>query len=383
MNAWEFLYIILLLFSFIEIFGSGLNFSSKKKCYNIAIILLILFAGFRWETGTDWDSYLYYYESNSSINDYIYYGEDFEFGFRIYNAILKSLFPYGSFTVYLLITSIVIFICQSIFIKKFISPQYLLFGLFLFYCFMVDDVCFVRQNFGRALGLMSLVYALDKKKNKSFLFAVLASFIHVSNIFFLFSYLLINWHISNKWIVVAIVCSILLGEVDVLTMVLEQLIGGIGIDMLERKAEGYSGLSGNHEALGVVDVQSMYYMSLLKKLIFIPIFLWLRHKIATTSYSRQYNGILNVVVLGYCIYFVTHSNAFIARMSANYSVLEYVLFAYLFVYFFMRYVRLKLVFVLVVAVYGYMKMDGNLSRFPDAFRPYYFIWEQPVRRTII
>ena len=119
----------------------------------------------------------------------------------------------------------------------------------------------------------------------------------------------------------------------------------------------------------------------MKKLMFIPIFLWLRHKVAAMNYTHQYNTILNVVVVGYCIYFVTHNNAFIARMSANYSLLEYVLFTYLFIYLFMKYAKVKLLFLLIIAVYAYLKMDSNLSRFPEVYRPYYFIWEQPIRRT--
>lgn len=126
----------------------------EKYIFYSFVIMFSILSFLRWEVGTDWDSY-YWYFNLGNLKEMNVIGEIL---FKYLNYYIY-IFTHN-YTVLLFIMASLIFIQYPILYKY--SKNKLLTILFL-YCIYLGNIFFVRQNIAVALIIVSLKYALEKK----------------------------------------------------------------------------------------------------------------------------------------------------------------------------------------------------------------------------
>ena len=149
-------------------------------------MLPILFIGFRYNVGTDYDNYVNTYNIIKNLNFFELIDYDWELGGKV---ILKiaSLFNYDK----LVFILIAVFNLLPIFmINKMYNYKYLAFSI-LTYNFLFLPFCMngMRQGISMSFILYSMFLLLNNKRKNSIIFFILAFLFHKSCILFLPYYL--------------------------------------------------------------------------------------------------------------------------------------------------------------------------------------------------
>lgn len=193
------IFIILMLFSFLELFR---NLKARRPILVFTATILILFSGLRWKTGTDFNEYLHLFENSVSQID----NSTFESSYYYISNILNS------YTLVLMFYSLFSIVFSFYFIKE---TKYPYSSIFLYYCFtfLSYNMGRMRQGLALSICMFSLIF-LFKKKNIKFLITVLlAFFIHKSAIVFLLLFILYRIKFSKKLIIsvssITIIASLL------------------------------------------------------------------------------------------------------------------------------------------------------------------------------
>lgn len=171
--------------------------------YTVLIIILILISGLRWDCGTDWDAYLYYYNSFRGFDESgsLIFSEP---GFEFINRLFRSLsMPY---TIYLIICAMPI-VFWGILLYKFdkCSPIALLSFFSVTYIGFLGGI---RQAL--AVGFMQLaiyLYLYKDKKYLSMLFIIIAWSFHKSALIGFAIYIIPNKLFNiNIYIIAILTC---------------------------------------------------------------------------------------------------------------------------------------------------------------------------------
>ncbi len=189
----------LLLFSLMT-FTSPPKDQKVKSLLIVSIIWLILYEGLRWEIGTDWGVYYDYFINNDNSSH-------MEPGFVLLNSIVRGIT--NSYTAFLLLQTIFFYSVLYRVIKHYSAIP--LMSLCIYYCIMLGYLGSNRQLIALFICFISLSFAFKQKIIPFLLFIALAFTFHTSSIIFLFAYLIINKHISNKWLILVCVISIIVG----------------------------------------------------------------------------------------------------------------------------------------------------------------------------
>ena len=159
-----------------------------EKVFWFTIILIALFKGLRWDTGTDFPQYYACFENVTWSNFYHFerygFGSDLmEPGYTFLNVLSKTIID--DYTIFLLWTNLAIMWVYGKTILTYV-PQYKFSCLALV---LISTILFpVRQTFAVATLLFSLRYIITKNLKK-YLFCVLIAFsFHRSAIFLIFMY---------------------------------------------------------------------------------------------------------------------------------------------------------------------------------------------------
>lgn len=196
------------LFFLLAIF-SCIDFSNKnKEKYStliIATILLVLLSGLRYETGTDWEVYFDYFNSETKIGEHY-----FEIGYQILNNIVR----YFTDNYNILLTIIALFIALIAYIIARYS-NFPLLALVGFYSLMF--VVFLggnRQAIAIALSIFSLRFIINRKLFKFLSVIFLASLFHFSVWLFTPVYFLAKKRFSSYFLFSLCIVSLILGQLS-------------------------------------------------------------------------------------------------------------------------------------------------------------------------
>lgn len=266
------------------------HFGSKKTKLKVQILQLIglffiLFAGLRWQTGTDWNNYIYYF----NIVDHLKIGRSgFEFFFELLARVTKFIFRNYQFM--LLITAGIIIGFSYKAISKF-SP-YPIFSVFLLYAYSINSSGFgYRQDIAIAICLFSLFY-IHERKLKPYLLCVLAAFLfHQSALIFIPVY----WIYNIKWnIKLTVLISVLIVVLYIIFNKFETIIGLFFSESLYKlELYGNEGNSGFRETIVGIFNRAI--------ILVFPFLIILNNKNKDTILLR---GLLNIFIFGLILYFI-------------------------------------------------------------------------------
>ena len=284
---------------FLCIFLDFLNV--KKKVRNrvlvLLVIMVVLFGGLRWETGTDWDQYLYHFTHSDLSNIFAQErggGRLLEPGFVLVNAIVKYLF--GTFWMYNLITTGII---QFIRYKmcKLLCGEFALTG----YCVMMilsSNYFSIRSGLGMGVALASF-YFIKERHFKGFALTNVASYlIHVQGIV-MFPFYWVG-KIKLKWYVfIAILLSLCLFgyffQAQFVSIASAFDGSNDAVTLASHYATQYETVSDGSRVRGM--------STILMNFLFASIFLFVREK-KRMGGDFWYNGLLNMFLVQTGIYVV-------------------------------------------------------------------------------
>lgn len=290
---------ILILLSLFELIDKSALY--KRIALVTGSLLMVLFAGLRYQVGTDWDAYF--------INYKLYYW-DTEWGYKYLNLFFSKHLD-APFNVFLLFYNGVSLLLITKFIKN-LSGYYVI-ALLVFYSdlFMYYNLSGMRQAMATSLTCFALIFAVKKQMKFFLIIIVIAAFFHVTSLIFIFAYFIPRKSLSLKNIFFIGVGFI------VVAFTLNNFIESI--DYLSRKSEYYTEIQEN-----ATNLPMLFAVGLAKRGVIIVIFLLLYKELKNVPNLPYF---FNIYLIGFIIYASLYmiSPDFGVRFSSYYTVLDMIL----------------------------------------------------------
>lgn len=283
------IYGFLLLIGILDIKYDGkLNQISNNKILYFSIVILTLFRGLRWETGTDWEQFYDVFKSidkDTALYFVRYGGEVLEPGYSLLNYITKTYIS-DSYTSFLLLSNFIILICFYKFSQK-ISERYQC----LFFSLLITSSQFfpLRGNIAGAFLMLGTLCFYQKKYIKFIWYVFLGLSFHKSIIFLLPFILASRIYIKDLYIFIVYLSipflniSFLFSTINQIALIVTLLSGDY-----ESAIEKYT----NYEELDL----SFSYFSYILGLGYLLFFIFIRKYSKNTPIKNIYNIYFNLFI---------------------------------------------------------------------------------------
>jgi hypothetical protein len=276
----------------------------SKALYILSAILLVIFVGGRYKTGTDWESYYEYFNNNdfswdlgwSYINGYFY-----KLGLRFE----LLLFLISSLSIYFKLSKL-----------KVIGAESCLF-IFLIFPFIVSkDFGVLRQGFAISICFFAFFFLIKERIASFILLIILASLFHQSAIIFFVALLLVRFRFTGRQLLFIIFLSFISYIFDITYKLLHDYLLYFQFDWsVINKVQRYLFYSDDY-------VENVFpYLSVLKKLIvLLVVFLFMgkRHRD-----DKYFNGAFNLYFFGVCIFIALGDFSQLRRLAGYFELFEY------------------------------------------------------------
>ena len=354
------IFILTLLFlSFFDLIKSR----EHKIFYLVAIGVIILFSGLRWNTGTDWNNYFEYFKTEDNYHL-------FEPGYVFFVAFSKLLF--NNYTFFLLLSSTIILIFFGKSLYK-LSP-YPIFSIFLLISLVLPF--WVRQSFSLAI-LFYAFYSLTKENKKLFTSLVLlASLFHYSALIALPLIFFYDSFLSPKKVFTLLIIAVVISNFNLLSFVIDGIIQIIGIsDYLGiAKLSTYLTTETINEN---IDYGFRNLVSMINIFTYVSLFLVFRNKLDKNK--NVFNIFLNIYIYGAIINLLSMGDVdTLRRFSMFFSIAPIILFPILIQN--KKDKLLKITIGLAITLISFGRYYGNLSSYWSEYYPYISTFNKIERR---
>lgn len=356
MGIYVFTLIVLLVFSFVEL-RTEVTLVQHKGMSFFVYCLFIFQVGLRWQTGTDWEPYLFHFEETNNISDVYYSLTGFEQGYGFFVLIIKSI--WNSYTAFLVVHALIYYMLVFSAFKK-LSP-YLFVSLLVFYATSLGVLGSNRQLIALAICLYALRYVVDRNAIKFFLLIALAFLFHSTAIMFVVYYFLYR-DIKQFWIFVILIVSFIAGKTSIPFLIFSFVGNNIG-GMAASKALIYIDNS-QDELLN----NSLSLLGLIKRLLFLGLFIY-NYKFLTAKLP-YYKLIFNGYYVGLVIYVLFSSSILVLvnRGSLYFTTMEVLLLASQFLV--IKNVDFKFPLLILLFVMSVFLLFQSIAAYDDLFIPY-------------
>lgn len=178
------IYALLLLSASFE--REDLSFSRKKEILNWWVVILTVFRGFRWETGTDWEQYYEVFLSADWDNIFSFQrtsSVQMEAGYMLLNVLLKIFGE--NYTLFLVVTNFFVLYAYRQFAVTNSTTPILVFVLIIFSTQFFP----VRIGIAVAVIMLGLCHFSERRIKRVLIFSLIAMSIHSSAVAFIPVYL--------------------------------------------------------------------------------------------------------------------------------------------------------------------------------------------------
>jgi hypothetical protein len=348
--------LLLCIFSILEI-NYTLALPTRRVMLFIAYVLLVVQVGLRWESGTDWNSYLNHFKSISDFSSTSPLLNGFEYGYSIFVWLVKIVIPDYSF--FLLLHAIIYYFLIFKSFQRYSPSLYL--SLMLFYALSMGLMGSNRQLLALAICLFALRYIVDKKPVIFFLLILLAVNFHTSAFIFLVYYFL-NRELKPFSVVLIIGVSFVIGKSQ-LPIAFFSFMGDLIGGNVSKRFFFYLEAAEN-----VLSEYKLSVIGLLKRLIFLFLFYLSGKKLSKEL--PYYNVMLNGYIFGMAFYFLFSGTllVMVSRGSIFFNVMEPLLIA--------SQIRLlkitenKVVIIAMLVVFSVFFFFQSIATYPELFLPY-------------
>lgn len=354
------IFFILVILAFIEVLGIKI----KKHFALLIIILFFLLAAFRWEIGTDWESYLSNFRiaNDMGLIEYIkVFSGFYEYGYVILTGIIGFLT--NNYNFYLSFVALIIFILT--YSRLFSRSKLIYISLLAIFCFSFAYMFSVpRQGIAIAVVFYSIKYIEEKSKFKFIIAVLIATMFHSSALIFLPAYFIFYLKISVKKYLIGMFLALFCGiaAVEILSFINNM---GILPGKISERISSYltTKYVDNASRALIVDI---LIKTLTRGFVIVLIFLFL---LKIKNKDENLNGYINFYYVSTYLYIISFfTSEVFSRLSIYYEEVQYILYSYVF-FFAKKNIRILLFFVFVVFLF--LKLYARLnSGYMEEFIPY-------------
>lgn len=363
MLIYIFLFTIISFFIFLDIS----NMKENTKMY-IAIFLgifLVLLSSIRWNTGTDWISYYYFFIHNNSLDEFL--SGDFEIGYAVLNYSIKNIIAQYNILLGIMALSIICLKYRCIFLYS-IFP---LMSLALNFANSNGDLFPVRQTIAIAMILYSVHFIIQRKKILFIANIVLASTFHISALVFLPAYFIFYLNIRRRYLVIGAFVSIVIGSTSIIENLLEYFVtqfAGNDFYVLFKISDYLDAQKSGENFGAAVSESTANALGILRRCMFLPILIYFKNKFS--NINQNYVGFLNLTCIGIFLFYLLYSVSatVAARLSIYYSLFEIFTIPYLFLLVQNNFSRTILWIICII--YCGLKYYYGLYAYYDEFIPF-------------
>lgn len=236
---WYFLYASSLIL--VSMVSADRNSSFSKAGFYSVVAISILFFGLRWNSGADYDGYLYIYDLLPTLGDFSRKSVEYihgEIAFLLLSSAIKSLGVEDY--LYMFILSFISLYLKAAFFSRESRFPIFVFSLYILVFGLTYEFVQVRYAVAIALVLMAISVRSDGKKYLAICFLLAATFIHYFSFFFI-PVILVSRYIRFSHISLFIMFILLFQIVQIVNVVgiLENVASQIDGGQIERRLTGY------------------------------------------------------------------------------------------------------------------------------------------------
>lgn len=351
------IFILLLSFSVFHFFN--LKKYQNNFLFSFSFLILLLFAGLRWKTGTDWYPYFDYFKTLTKLIP-------FEPGFQLFTYIIR-LFT-NNYTIYLFIISFASLIVDFSFIKKF-SP-YPLISIFIFYSTIYFDFFGgIRVILAISLCFLGIRYLVQQYVLTFIFIIIIGTSIHLSTFIFLLAIFFRNLYIKNFYFIGLFVLSLILSYLQIVNLFINFLITTFSSHFAIIGKLSYY-LNSDYIPNGT-DVFLHNIFAIIKRSLFIIIFILYRKQ--TEGRFINFNFFFNLYFISVFLYIITIGNIeMLKRGSIFFAGFEMILLPMV-IYSVNK--QNKIVILSITMIYCLFRLITQLETFPNLYFPYKSIFE--------
>jgi hypothetical protein len=296
---------IILCFSY---FDRHIHIIENKITFFLFMFILLLLAGFRENTGTD---YMNYYR--------IFYNEDLqrqvEPGFQSLIKLTNKIY-YNSFYLFTVIIASISIFLKYLYFKNFRYPAI---GLLIYVGYFYHNLEYnvIRQGLAISLIYFSIKYIKRKSFLKFLLFILCASLFHISALIFIPAYFIINVKLNIKRIITYTICILIVRILffNIIINSLLNLLSKVGIDSL-------STVVWHIQYYFSDDISKLITIGFIRRIVIITTYILLLNKTNITSITFK------IYFCGFILYILFMGNdVFSNRLALNYEICMIPMFA--------------------------------------------------------
>lgn len=368
------IYVIIFVFTILE---SSKQYARISKLTSwFTMLLMILFIGLRWETGTDWESYKELYDTLELDWTFLINIYHFDVGYVIFNALIKMLTD--NYTIFLIINAfITIYILWRLVVKTSPYPNL---SLFLFYtAFMI--IQFMGSNrrmMAMVFVLWAFYYLFKKNKLAFYLMIALAFLFHRSAIVCLIALIIPRKMFSIKQTVWLLFGGLAFGIIQLPAKIIEltgSILSTIMNNPFVEKMLFYSESGEDHIASSTGNIVISTILAVAKRSIFLMFYIYVMRK---NNIDKLTQYIYNIYIFGFVGYLM-FVGSFFQMVTAFFALIEIILLSRFYNY---TTGKVKLVVLMIIFVYGLIQLISALNVYPELYIPYINCFSTETRVTL-
>jgi len=347
---------ILFFFSFLDV-RYKLTSEQRKWLVFISYTVIVLQVGLRWETGTDWNSYLDHFRSTSKFIEISPFRNGMELGYNIFVWAIRILT--AKYSIFLILHSVIFYLLIFKSFQRY--TPYIFLTLLLFYSITLGLWGSNRQLIALAICLYSLRYIVEEKPVIFFALIFLATMFHISAILFTV-YFFLNRNLKPALFVSVLIISFVLGRTTIPNKIffgIADIVGGSAAT----KALFYI-----NNANEYMSEHSLSIIGLVKRIAFLTVFYVNGKKLIPQL--PFYRLLLNGYFLGIILYFLFSNSLLImvSRGSLYFTAIEPLLLSSQLLLFNKKENKIVLLFLLFI--FSFFFMYQSIGTYSDLFNPY-------------
>ena len=369
------IYLIIFIYLWITvILESSIQFSKHKFFFLVSSsILLTLFIGCRWETGTDWTPYKELFDYLQLDWSFLLNVYHFDIGYVFFNAIVR--FFTDNYTIFLLINSGVTIYFLSTFIYK-TSPYPNLSILFFYTNFMLSQFMGSnRRMMAIVFVLWSFYYMYKNIRNRSILNLGLAFSFHRSSIANFIVYFIPLKAFNVKKTLIILLTSCLIGLLQIPAKLVEScgiILSSFINNPIVEKMVFYSENNDDHLVYGTGSLIISTLLAIIKRSILLTFYIYILKKHQTDRLTEFFYNIYIIGFAGY-LFFI---GSFFQMLTTYLAFIEVALIGRIYSY---TDGRTKILFCSIFTLYGIFQIINALNIYPELYIPYIPFWSSTNR----
>lgn len=363
-DGWLYVLLYVGLFGFV-LFESSKQYSQLSKPMAwFVMVIMTLFIGLRWETGTDWGPYKELFDFIELDWTFLINVYHFDVGYVLFNGFVR-LFS-DNYTVFLLINAFVtIYILYRLVIK--ISP-YPNLSLFLFYsAFMLAQFMGSNRRMMAMVFILWGFYYLYERRKLAFAIMIALAFLFHRSSLICFVVLFVPRNIfSIQKTVVVLFLSLIIGLLQLpakLIGVAGAVLSTVTNNPIVEKMLFYSETGDEHLATSTGSLVLSTILAVAKRSVFLIFYFYVMRK---NDIDRLTQYIFNIYIFGFAGYLM-FVGSFFQMLTTYFALVEVVLLGRMYSY---TAGKAKIVILMIIFAYGFVQMLSALNVYPELYMPY-------------